>query len=138
MIVAAVAINALNSHVHAQSQPGSGEGAPEYYAVYERAYHETSKLGIHPENTIHIDRVEISDASITLIFEQPVTGSAIINIYDSKGTILLNQYVILNGTKTKLPIYTSFAGGIQFLHVFNEEAESIFQFNNNQIITTKK
>jgi hypothetical protein len=130
MLVAAIAGNSIA----ARAQDGKPVSTPEYYAVYERAHSETSRLGIHPTGKIHVARVEAAAETITVEFAKPVNGPAIINIYDSKGTLLLNQYAELNGTRAILPVYAAIGSGTQFLHVFTESAETIYQFKNNQHI----
>ncbi len=127
---AVLAIALAGSTLAVQAQDQRKENAPEYYAVYESAFHETSKLGINPTEKIYITDVDVRSGNIAISFKEPVNGSAIINVYDEKGRMLLNQYMELNGTKTEFPLYGTLKNGIQFLHVFTERSEAIYQFNN--------
>ena len=134
MLATALVINALTAPVQAQS---GQKDAPQYYAVYESAYHETSKLKLYPDQALDIKNVEVTNETMAVTFAQAESGSAIINIYNTKGILLLNQYVELNGTSIELPVYTSLPGGVLFLHVFTEKKEAIIQFTNDSKNTTK-
>ena len=127
-VILAIALAGISLSVQAQD-PRKG-GSPEYYEVYESAYHETSKLGVNPTEKIYISSVDVSSASVAISFKEPMNGPAIVNIYDEKGRMLLNQYVELNGTKTEFPIYGVLKNGVQFVHVFTEKSEVIYQFEN--------
>ena len=126
----AVALSGTALIANAQDQR---KGAvPEYYSVYESAFHETTKLGINPTEKIYVSNVDISSGNFSISFKEPLNGPAIINIYDEKGRMLVNQYVELNGTKTQFPLYSTLTNGIRFIHVFTNKAEVIYQYDYTQ------
>ena len=128
-----LAITLAGSMVTAQAQDPRREVAPGYYAVYESAYHETSKLGVYPTEKIYVKNVEVRSGSVAISFSEPQNGPAIINIYDENGRMLVNQYMELNGIKTEIPLYSGLENGNQFLHIFTEKSEVIYQFHNDEI-----
>ena len=125
-----LAITLAGSTLTVQSQDKRKAESPEYFAVYESAYHETSKLGIYPTEKIHIKHVDIRSGSVAISFGEVQNGPAIINVYDEKGRLLVNQYMELNGAKTEFPLYSALKEGIQFLHIFTEKSEAIYEFRN--------
>ena len=129
-----LAVTLAGSTISTQAQDQRKE-TPEYYAVYESAFHETSRLGINPTEKIFVSNVNVHSGNVSIRFKEPLNGPAIINIYDEKGRLLVNQYMELNGTKTEFPLYSTLKNGIQFLHIFTEKAEAIYQFNNNDTVS---
>ena len=124
-----LAVTLAGIAVNANAQDQRKEAPPEYFEVYESAFHETSKLGLNPTEKIYVSNVDIKPDNFSIRFREPLNGPAIINIYDDKGRMLVNQYVEMNGARTQFPLYNHLSEGIRFIHVFTEKAEVIYQYN---------
>jgi hypothetical protein len=105
---------------------------PEYYAVYERAFHETHSRGLTPTGKINVTGVTVTNDALAINFDKNIKGSAIINLYDAEGNLLLNMYAELHGKHTIIPVSGTIPSGIHFLHIFTEKEETIYELKNYQ------
>ena len=129
-----LALAFAGNSLQVKAQNSDADTGPEYFAVYERAYQETSSHGVYPRTVLPVAKVEPGKTNIIIHFNRPVSGPAIVNIYNNVGDLVYNQYAVLNGKSIAIS-ENKLKDGKYFMHVFTETAESIYQFDIYQSLT---